>query len=85
MIYWSGLNSKILIPTMWMCGTVSTDLTTLLHNSNHMFKHTRNNKDIMEILQSAKQCNGQKFLLVIDAYKPTYNITEIVLNTAYKL
>ncbi|XP_063426113.1 RPA-related protein RADX-like [Mytilus trossulus] len=85
MIYWSGLNSKILIPTMWMCGPVSTDLTTLLHIRNHTFKHTRNNKDIMEILQSAKQCNGQKFLLVIDAYKPTYNITEIVLNTAYKL
>ncbi|XP_052106665.1 uncharacterized protein LOC127739120 isoform X2 [Mytilus californianus] len=85
MIYWSGLNSKILIPTMWMCGTASTDLTTLLHYSNHTFKQTRNNYEVMEIIQSAKQCRGQKFLLVIDAYKPNCNSTEIVLNTAYKL
>ncbi|CAC5384074.1 unnamed protein product [Mytilus coruscus] len=85
MIYWSGLNSKILIPTMWMCGTASTDLTTLLHYSNHTFKQTRNNNEVMEIIQSAKQCRGHKFLLVIDAYKPNCYSTEIVLNTSYKL
>ena len=87
-IFWSGLNTKVLIPTIWMYNDVVTQENRLKNMLNHSCKSLQRNQalsqeEITQILASSNECDSHRFLVVLDVFKSKEKQTEIVLNTAY--
>jgi hypothetical protein len=87
-IFWSGLNTKVLIPTIWMYNDVVTQENRLKNMLNHSCKSLQRNQalsqeEITQILASSNECESRRFVVVLDVFKSMEKQTEIVLNTAY--
>lgn len=90
LLYWSGLNTKVLIPTIWTNSDIlkpEDKLENLMCSSIKSLTGSQilTEREITQIITSAKECESHRFLLVLDIYKADWKQTEIVLNAAYKI
>ncbi|XP_033735502.1 RPA-related protein RADX-like [Pecten maximus] len=91
---WTGLNSHVLLNTIWRptaenCGSERTmsELLCVSHPSIDWLSYPyRHPSDFPTILQSATQCVGQRYLLVLDCYRHSLEENqELVLKHAYRV
>lgn len=71
-----------------MYSDVITQENRLKNMLNHSCKSLQRNQalsqeEITHILSSSKECDGHRFLVILDVFRSQEKQTEIVLNTAY--
>ncbi|XP_021347288.1 uncharacterized protein CXorf57-like isoform X2 [Mizuhopecten yessoensis] len=89
---WTGLNSHILLNTIWRpmadrCGGSMSELLCMSHPSIHWLSYPPQKlPDLPTLLQSATQCVGHRYLLVVDCYRHSHEENqELVLKHAYRV